>query len=135
LDDPELVNFVRTNWDGLLGTKVLNPMDSLVKKLKLLKSLVTKWERKKKSEAREELIKLELDLDNYYTNYPGGFEKEEDKVTVLEMEKRKLVLLRQEEETWRQKSRINWLASGDRNTKFFHAMQIPGNKDKYYLGD
>jgi hypothetical protein len=69
-------------------------MDSLVKKLKLLKSLVTKWERKKKYEVREELIKLELDLDNYYTKYPGEFEKEVDKFTVLEMEKAKLVLLR-----------------------------------------
>jgi hypothetical protein len=89
-------------------------MDSLVK---LLKSLVTKWERKKKNETREELIKLELDLDNFYANYPGGFERGIDKVIVLELEKKKLLLLRQEEEAWRQKSIIDWLV-----------LQIRGNR-------
>jgi len=58
-------------------------MDALVKKLKILKSLVIKWERKKKLEAKEELVKIEMDLDTLYTNYLGGFE-EADKMLVLE---------------------------------------------------
>ena len=82
-------------------------MDALAKKLKILKSLVVKWERKKKLVTKEELVKIEMELDTLYTNYPGGFKKEADKVMVLEKERRKLVILRQEEETWRQKRRLN----------------------------
>jgi hypothetical protein len=84
LEEPDFVNLVRTNWVGLLGTKALNPMDSLVKNLKILKSLVIIWERKKKAEDKEEIVQLDLDMDNLYTKFPGGFEKEEDKVMVLE---------------------------------------------------
>jgi hypothetical protein len=84
LQDPELVNFVRNHWNGILGTEVLNPMDSLTKKLKILKGLVIKWERKKKIAARGELIKIEEELGVLYTNNPGGFEKEEDKDIVIE---------------------------------------------------
>jgi hypothetical protein len=112
---------VRNHWNGFLGIEILNPMDSLKKRLRILKGLVIKWERKKKLIARGELLKIEEELELLYSNNPGGIEKEEDKVIVIGLEKRKLILLRQEEETWRQKSRINSLAVGDRNTKFFHA--------------
>jgi hypothetical protein len=45
--------------------------------------------------AKEELIQLETDLDILYSDFPGGFEKEDEKVLVLEKEKRKLFLLKQ----------------------------------------
>jgi hypothetical protein len=50
------VDFVRSSWNGLLATNPLNPMDSLVKKIKLLKMLLIFWERKKKVVAKEELL-------------------------------------------------------------------------------
>jgi hypothetical protein len=40
LEKLEFVNLVKSKWNGLLGTELLNPMESLVKKIKILKSLV-----------------------------------------------------------------------------------------------
>jgi hypothetical protein len=100
LEDQDFISLVRTRWAGLLGAEVLNPMDSLVKKLKRLKSLVTVWERKKKVEGKKEMIQLELELDKLYTEFLGGFVEDKDRLLVLDKEQRKRVLLKQEEETW-----------------------------------
>jgi hypothetical protein len=106
LIDPDFVTLVRSNWHKFLVLEGSSPMDSLVQKLKLLKSLVIKWERNKKIKSKEELVQLEVDLENLYSSLPGGFEREDDRVLVVEKENRKMELLKQEEETWRQKSRV-----------------------------
>jgi hypothetical protein len=51
--------------------------------------LVIKWERNKKIKSKEELVQLEVDLENIYSSLPRGFEREADRVMVVEKENRK----------------------------------------------
>jgi hypothetical protein len=102
LKDPDFELLVHSNWHNLVDSESISPMDNLVSKLKYLKSLVIKWE-KKEIKIKEELVQLEVDLDILYSTFPGGFEGEDERNLVTEKEKRKLDLLKQEEETWRQK--------------------------------
>jgi hypothetical protein len=48
LEDPEFDNLVSSNWAGLVGSESLSPMESMVKKLKVLKELMFSWEKKKR---------------------------------------------------------------------------------------
>lgn len=43
-------------------------------------------------------------------------------------------ILRQEEEFWATKSRVNWLIAGDRNTKFFHITTLAKRRVNKILG-
>ena len=83
--------------------------------------MVIKWKENKKLKSKEELVHIEVDLDILYSTNLGGIMRDDYMESMSEKEKRKLELLKQEEETWRHKSIINWLNSCDKNTKFFHA--------------
>ena len=44
------------------------------------------------------------------------------------------IWLEKEDDIWRQRSRINWLQSGDRNTSFFHAKASARQKKNFIEG-
>ena len=45
----------------------------------------------------------------------------ESKLRLLQLEKRRIKLIKEKEESWRLKRRDTWLDSGDENIKFFQS--------------
>jgi hypothetical protein len=103
LNDPEFVTFVRSSWNKLEESRFSSLMENLVSKLISLKSLVIKWGKNKKLKSKEELVQIEAALDLLYSTKPKGFLRDVDREMVIEKKKRKVELLKQDEEIWRQK--------------------------------
>lgn len=78
---------------------------------------------KRSSRLRQDLnalIKTPNAKDNY--SHINAVEKDIEK------------LLSQEEMHWKQRSRVNWLRFGDRNTKYFHASASSRRKTNFIEG-
>ena len=92
-------------------------MNSMVSKLRALKSIVLIWERDKKKILGEELKIFEGELETIYLYNTCGIMSEQVKAWVKELEAQKLEFLKIEEETWRQKNHAIWLAKVEQNAK------------------
>ncbi|KAM6553665.1 hypothetical protein CsatB_014427 [Cannabis sativa] len=115
LSDHKCRDIIADHWlnstTSDLITVVSNNLKSYAENLQSLHE--RKYGRMKK-DIKECQKKVET-LNNSYINSNSHLDELKKAETILDE------LLEQEETYWQQRSRVDWLACGDRNTKFFHA--------------
>jgi hypothetical protein len=85
-------------------------------KMSNLSSDFARWGRQSVGSIQGEIRSLQRELENLRTA-PDRLDPSPREVEVVT---NLTGLLEQEEMMWRQRSRLQWLAAGDKNTRFFH---------------
>ncbi|KAK1619202.1 hypothetical protein QYE76_024719 [Lolium multiflorum] len=108
----DFAHLIDQNW------KAEHPasMHDLEKKLEDLSASLSEWGRNTFGHVRRELKKLKGELAAMRLA-PGRVGPDYLEIKVVE---RIVELQHREEMMWKQRSRIQWLSEGDRNTRFFH---------------
>ncbi|XP_057996610.1 uncharacterized protein LOC131175927 [Hevea brasiliensis] len=95
-------------------------MFSVAQKLKLYRASLCHWNRDQFQGKHREIQQLKIKLEEIYEN-PQIEENCQNEQFILNRLKD---LWNREESYWKQRSRIQWLIEGDRNTRFFHVSTI-----------
>lgn len=112
--DPSYMALVESRWSSL---EAPSNLDSLAQSLQHVSCSLSDWEQSSFGSVRKELVRLrqELEKERQSTIRSGPTRKEASLMSRLSE------LLSREEIMFKQRSRLDWLKDGDRNTAFFHA--------------
>ncbi|KAL0727309.1 hypothetical protein Bca4012_023402 [Brassica carinata] len=107
-EQEEVTQIIEDSWNA-------SPLDSVIRKLNACRRNIIEWSKEKQIQSnlviKQKQETLEIALSN---GLPDN-----DLIESINLELRQASLA--EEQFWQQRSRIQWLKKGDRNTGFFHA--------------
>lgn len=112
IDNNECRDLISKEW---VDSRGLTVVDGVLSNLRICGSRLDSWNVQCRRRLKEVIVNKKMELHNAYNNIEKGSWR---KIQLIEAQLDGALAV--EERYWKQRSRVDWLKCGDRNTSFFH---------------